>query len=78
MSDIGHRDCIGQQINVGDWIIELNVPYSRGFIRISGFSPKSLKSLTKRGKAIYVDPQKAYKVPAEHVTLYLLRQSQNS
>ena len=69
-----YTDCVGQEINKGDWVI---IP-SGGwdglrFRQVDDFTPKSLKFYSKTHKPLYVNPAHCYRIPAEHVTAYFLR-----
>lgn len=67
-------DCVGQEIQKGDWVI---VPHGSWdgvkIVQVGNFTPKSLKIYNKQNKPMYVNPAHCYRIPPEHATSYLLR-----
>lgn len=68
------RDIVGQEIQKGDWVI---VPHGSWngvkIVQVSDFTPKYLKIYGHRNKPTYFNSTHCYRLPPEHVTIYLLK-----
>lgn len=72
-----YLDCIGQSINIGDWVIT-PTGSSSGMVQITQVTHLTRKNIkivpkNKHSHVRYVNPKYCYKIPPEHATLYVLK-----